>query len=500
LDSKDWWPCKQVLEDKADSTEMIITTQSTNKVGSSGLLVSSTILPGNKIKNIWKSKYPIAYYLISFAVGPYAEYDQYAHIDGLSDSVFIQSYLISNSSYLNQHKAAIEKTKLCMNLFSHLFGYFPFREEKYGYCVTPWPLGAMENQTMTTIGSAGLDTTAINYSGYNYFYTAHELAHSWFGDYVTCGSGNDVWLNEGFASYCEYIALQSIYSQNIADKWINEAKSTTMKVPGGSIYYDGSLLGNDDYRLAYKKGALLLHMLRYEIGNDSVFYDILKSYLIKYANKTALGLDFKAVLEEKTGRDFTDFFNQWYFGEGYPIFNIQCNQSNDSLYITSIQTKSISTALLFKMHFMLLLKYAGGDTTLMLFQSQPTENFIIPFSRNITTIVFDPGNWLLAKSTVKVTAIEDNPQADLKSFRLSQNYPNPFNPETIIQYSIPERSYVNLKLYDVLGREIATLVNEVKSSGDYSVKFNCKNIANGVYIYRLQAGNYDISRKLIILK
>ena len=500
-DAKGWFPCKQVLDDKADSTEMIITTESTNKAGSNGKLISATNQPDNKIRYIWKSNYPIAYYLISFAVGPYTEYDTYAKIDGLADSVFIQNYLFNGSPLLNQHKVAIEKIKLCMNLFSHLFGVYPFAGEKYGHCITGWPWGAMENQTMTTIGYEALDTTANLYAGVvYYFYSAHELAHSWFGDYVTCGKWNDLWLNEGFASYCEYIALQAIDSKINADKWINDAKTTAMSLPGGSVYYSDSLALLDDYRLSYKKGPLLLHMLRFEIGNDSVFYDIMKSYLIKYANKTALGLDFKAVLEEKTGRDFTDFFNQWYFGVGYPIFNIQLNQINDSLYITSKQTKSISTALLFKMHFMLQLKFAGGDTTLMLFQSQPTENFIIPFSRQVTSIVFDPGNWLLAKSTVKITGIEDNLQADVKSFRLSQNYPNPFNPETVIQYSIPEKSYVNLKLYDVLGREITTLVNEFKSSGDYSVKFNCKNLADGVYIYRLQAGNYDVSRKLIILK
>jgi hypothetical protein len=97
---------------------MIITTEASNKAGSNGVLISLTYLPGNKVKYVWKSKYPVAYYLISFAVGPYIEYNAYAKIDGIADSVLIQNYLINGSTFLNQHKITIEKTKFCMNLFN----------------------------------------------------------------------------------------------------------------------------------------------------------------------------------------------------------------------------------------------------------------------------------------------------------------------------------------------------------------------------------------------
>lgn len=497
LNAKRWFPCKQVLDDKADSTEVIITTESTNKAGSNGLLVSTTNLPGNKVRYRWKSNYPVAYYLISIAVGPYIEYNTYVHIAGLKDSVLIQNYLINDEELLPKHYTAIRKIKQCLDLFSRLYGAYPFRKEKYGHCVDGWPLGAMENQTMTTIGYKAFDTTAVSYYDYYNWYSVHELAHSWFGDYITCSTWDDYWLNEGFASYLgEYVALQNIESQASADKWIRDAIKTAVALPGGSIY--GHII--DSYALSYKKSSLILHMLRFELNNDSLFFNIFRSYLSKFGNKTASTLDFKSVVEESTGKDFSYFFDQWVFGEGYPIFSIEYYQSNDTLYITSKQTASISRASLFKMPFNLRLNFPDSAATIRLYQEKAIEKFIIVLNKTVTSVTFDPEFWLLAKSLVKLTGIEETPMQIIKQFRLEQNYPNPFNSETVINYSVSKLSFVTLKVYDMLGREIKVLVNENKPAGDYSLRFNSENLANGIYFYRLQSGSYETSQKLVILK
>ena len=152
------------------------------------------------------------------------------------------------------------------------------------------------------------------------------------------------------------------------------------------------------------------------------------------------------------------------------------------------------------MHFQLQLKYTGGDTTLMLYQSQASENFVIPFNKIVSGLVFDPKIWLLAKSIVQISGIEENREVVVKSFNLAQNYHYSFNFETTIEYSIPERNFISLKIYDLLGRETATLVSEVKASDKYSVKFNSGDLANGVYIYKLSAGSFETSRKLVVLK
>ena len=85
-------------------------------------------------------------------------------------------------------------------------------------------------------------------------------------------------------------------------------------------------------------------------------------------------------------------------------------------------------------------------------------------------------------------------------YKLEQNYPNPFNPNTTIKYTIPSQSFVQLKVYDVLGNEVATLVDEEKSIGSYTVSFNALNIPSGVYFYSLTAGDFTQTKKMILMK
>jgi len=88
----------------------------------------------------------------------------------------------------------------------------------------------------------------------------------------------------------------------------------------------------------------------------------------------------------------------------------------------------------------------------------------------------------------------------INSYDLAQNYPNPFNPSTVIKYQLPEQGFVTLKIYDILGREVKTLVNEFKSKGRYSINFNAGNLASGVYIYRIKVNDFSTAKKLLLMK
>ena len=109
------------------------------------------------------------------------------------------------------------------------------------------------------------------------------------------------------------------------------------------------------------------------------------------------------------------------------------------------------------------------------------------------------GVWMRPLSEM-ITGVEDKQNNLPTNFSLQQNYPNPFNPSTTINYSVPKTSFVTIKVYNVLGREIKTLVNEKKSFGNYSVQFSGSSLSSGIYFYRMQSGNYSQTKKLIILK
>ncbi|MBW7915041.1 MAG: hypothetical protein H3C54_15355, partial [Taibaiella sp.] len=189
--SKDWWPCKQSLQDKIDSAEIWITVPDSLKAGSNGLLQRITPLPGNKSRYEWKTNYPTTYYLLSVAVSNYTDYSFAKQLPG-GENVLVQNYVYNHPSLMDTYKNGIDSTGEMLHFFSELFGTYPFYKEKYGHCMAP-VFGGMEHQTMTTL------------QHFRYPLVVHELAHQWFGNHVTCATWRDIWINEGFASYSEYL-------------------------------------------------------------------------------------------------------------------------------------------------------------------------------------------------------------------------------------------------------------------------------------------------------
>lgn len=481
--SRIWWPCKQNLKDKADSVTIYLTTNVSNRTGSNGLLRQiDTLAGGTEVRYKWVTNYPIDYYLISFAAGPYKEIKTFAPVHEGSDSIMIQSFLDSTCSRYQFHLKVIEKTKKLFALYSDLFGDYPFKDEKYGYCISGPGLGAMENQTLTTIGSDAMDTTAVlYYNTYNYWYTAHELGHSWFGDYVTCADWNDLWLNEGFASYVEYIALQNIESQNSADNWMNFAHTLIKSDPGGSVY------GSDDDRLVYKKGAAILHILRYEINNDPLFFAVLKNYLNDFKESAATALDFKHVAETTTGLDFTNFFDQWYFGEGYPLFDITWYQDNDTLIITSVQTSSSSNTKLFKTPFDLKIFSSAGDTLVRLYQGSNNEVFKLYHPVPADSIEIDPKHWLIQKSSVHLGIEEAHGSF---TFRVT---PNPAKDKVNIEVSKEVIAGNTLmSVYNIQGQ----LVFQKRLKNE-KTEIDITRFAEGVYLIKLNNHKETVVSKFV---
>jgi aminopeptidase N len=488
--SKDWFPCKENLEDKADSVHVYITTDYGLKAVSNGIHTGTTFFPNGKVRYEWKSNYPIAYYLISIAVADYIEYNIEARPAGLSNPIFIQNFLYNRPGCLDTYRDQIDVTIPIMELFCDLFDSYPFREEKYGHYM--WPRGGgMEHQTMTGMGN------------FEFYLVAHELGHSWFGNYVTCATWQDIWINEGFATYAGYLA-----TENLGPEYADEERAyrfeRAMMEPDGSVYVPVNEVDDPSRifsgNLSYSKGMALIHMIRFELQDDEVFFRTLRNFISRFAYNVATGLDFKEVLEETSGIDFTDFFDQWYFGAGYPIYELTWEQQDQTVILQSSQTTSSALTTLFKMPMEYRLFYPGGDTTVRVYHSTNEETYYIHEYQTIDSIQVDPDNWVL-NGTAIVEEITQKKSSG-SSFSI---YPNPnrgsftfklINGGEESRHKDPSQD-ITVEVYNVIGQQVyGSRYEGCLPYLTYTVETG--NLARGIYFVRFGHGKSSEIKKIII--
>ncbi len=379
----EWFPCKQVLTDKADSSAVSVTTTLPNKVGSNGVLRRTVPLPGNKVRYEWSSRHPIAYYLISVAIAPYVEYTTAASLpDG--SRVPVVNYIYDQAS-LAYHQAGIDQTGRLLGNFSQLVDNYHFADEKYGHSMAPIG-GGMEHQTMTTLQDFGFTLVA------------HELFHQWFGDNVTCASWQDIWLNEAFASYGEYLSMQAFDTPANARAWMDDAQARARLEPAGTVYVPDTTNVSRifSYNLTYKKGAAVVHLLRYLCHDDARFFRVLRAYQRQYGNSTARTVDLQRLFEAELGQSLDYFFAQWYRGNGYPIFNVRWNQVGNALFLqTNEAVTSGATPAFFQAEVEYQLTFQDGSTRVVrLSQTQASQGFTVPVSGAVAAVAVDPAGWL----------------------------------------------------------------------------------------------------------
>ncbi len=473
-----WFACKQDLLDKADSVYVFITVDENLKAGSNGLLTAITNVGENKHRYEWKSYYPIDFYLISIAIADYTEYNIYSKPKVLNgDSILIQNYLYNNYYDLSGQKEGIDATADLISLFSDKYSLYPFWKEKYGHSYAPLG-GAMEHQTMTTTGS------------HEFYIIAHELGHQWFGNNVTCANWQDIWINEGFASYSEYLAYEFILDKAKADKWLNNAQNYARESKSGSVYVPFNEVHDEDrifsWSLTYRKGLCLVHMIRKEMNNDELFFKTLQDFQLHFKDSNAIGDDFREFATNTSGIDFTNFFNEWYYGEGYPTYIAEWQQENSELKIKIKQMTTASSTPFFTNTIDFTIKTGAKDSTIRLKPTKEEEIFTIDFSETITKIEMDKANDILKGLNSK---IEHNPNLTINekisSFKC---YPNPFNAELIF-VSTTEKEQ-NIQIIDISGRVQYETNNTSK-------KIDTKAWSNGTYIVKVQTQDRTEIYKLV---
>jgi aminopeptidase N len=261
---------------------------------------------------------------------------------------------------------------------------------------------------------------------------------------------------------------------------------------------------------SYSKGSSVLHMLRGVVGDES-FFNILKAYSSdpEVAYDVAETSDFQRVCETITGMDLDYFFEEWIYGENYPKYTYTWgfSENEDGTYSVNLNLSQIknSNPKFFIMPIDIKIYYQNGDSTFTVFNNLNIQEFSFLLNSRPHKLEFDPNNKILKEIISFSTSVKN--EYFINEFKLGQNYPNPFNPITKINYSVPqginfELSYQNviLKGYDVLGREITTLVNEAKQPGNYEVIFNATNLSTGIYYYKLSSGNFVETKKMVVLK
>ena len=464
----EWFPCKQVLTDKADSTDVWVTTSMPNKVGSNGVLERTVSLPNNKVRYEWKSRHPIDYYLISVAVAPYLEYVNYANPVG-GPRVPIVNY-VYNQATLNYYQTELDRTPGFIESFSTQFGLYPFANEKYGHSMAPLG-GGMEHQTMTT------------QDGFDFTLTAHELCHQWWGNNVTCASWSDIWLNEGFASYGEYLSLQAFSTPANARNWMNNAHLYAQR-SGGSLYVADTTNVNRifDYYLTYKKGAGVVHMLRYLLNDDVKFFRALRTYQTQFGGSTARTVDLQRVFEAEAGRPLGYFFQQWFTGRGYPTFTGRWNQGGSSFVLRVTETASVPAVTpFFDTEVDYRLTFSNGTTqTVRLRQSQPTQTFSLTINGTVTSVAVDPNQWVMDLPTTAPT--RDN---TLLATRATAGNP------AIVLFPNPCRDQLQLSALPIIGQATAlvldatgrTVLRQVVAAAQPQI--DTHTLAPGLYYLRL---------------
>ena len=472
--AKDWWPCKQSLNDKIDSIDVHIITPTPYRSTSNGVLVSETTNAGFTEAH-WKHRHKIPAYLISIASTNYVDYSDYV-LYSPSDSIRVHNYTYPER--LAADMTASVEVKNFMPVFNNLFGLYPYADEKYGHSITNLG-GGMEHTTMTTQG------------GFNYEVTAHELAHQWFGDLVTCGTWEDIWLNEGFATYLTGMIYENFSPTYYWPLWKSLNSSHIMQQPGGSVKVDdttdvGRIFSS---RLTYSKGAYVLHMARWIMG-DSAFFAGCNNYLYDpqlnhgYATTPQL----KAHFEAAYGSSLTYFFDDWYSGEGYPTYQVHMDYGNNGdVVFTLNQTQSHPSVSFFELPVPIkIFGPFGQDTTVVLNNTINGQQFTVNPGFWVDSIQFNPEIWILAKVSGITLGTEDeiNIQANI--------YPNPAM--DVLNVRLPENlTNLQYKIYDLSGKIILTSGLDQGSL----ISISTQTLASGTYIIELYSGEKFFRKKFV---
>lgn len=467
-----WYPCKDGPQDKADSMYMDITIKDTTVNGINLIAVSNGILEGidrsvtaaRTFK--WRHRYPIVPYYVMLAVSNYEIIRQQYH--GVTSS-FPLIYYVFKENYAAS-LTGVSQLPQVFDIFSKLYGDYPFSREKYGITELGF-YGGIENQT---------NTIQNNLSAAAFYTSVHELAHEWFADMITCSDWHHGWLNEGFASYSEALVNEHLYGKASYHNYM-----TNFEYYGGGTVYLPS--DTDAFKIfetiIYDKGAYVLHMLRGVLG-DSVFfkclYDYAKDSTFRYSNATTE--DFVNICKKVSGQNLQTFFQQWIYDAYYPIYKYNFSSSSKNsvnLYLRQDQGPLYGWRPIFEMPLPIRFQFLSGkDTTVTVVNDNLFQYYSFEFSDSVTGVQIDPNKWVLRK-------VSYDPSISVTSNRIRYHndmtvFPNPADQEIQLVFNTEATAAWQVEIDNVLGEKVfEKSIENINHKG--SMSFDISSLQKGIY-------------------
>ncbi|MEN9326554.1 MAG: hypothetical protein RI943_975 [Bacteroidota bacterium] len=463
--ARDWWPCKQDLNDKINSFDMYITAPATFNSVSNGL-EQSRIVTGANATTHFKHLYPIPAYLIVLNVTNYEVYNQQGGLGTVASPYFpIINYLYPETNTAST-QTQLGVTPTIINFFESILEPYPFRNEKYGHAQFGWG-GGMEHTTVSSMFNFSRDLIA------------HEMAHQWFGDKITCGTWKDIWLNEGLTEYMSGMVYEFLDGASTFVNWkSNKITSITSQLGGATYLTDaGALNVNTIFssRLTYNKGSMITHMLRWKLG-DVKFFQALKSYLADpaLAYGYAVTANLKSHLEAAdNGNSLTEFFNDWLYNQGYPTYTITAqNWGTGQVKIIVNQTQSHSSVSFFEMPLEIRLTGSGAQVLdVVVNNTTNAQEFIVSVPFVVTGVAFDPNKHIISKNNTATLGTET---FDMNS--AISVYPVPSENELTIQFPSNVTLY-KVEIYNNLGQLLKT---------DFKNILDISGLSSGVHFLKIE--------------
>jgi aminopeptidase N len=475
-DARYWFPCKDDPSDKA-SLLMTVNIPTQFVVLSNGTLIEMEEAGLDLVRFVWQEDYPIATYLISIAAAPFLIADNVFHWKG--DELLLEYYVYPADLYRGEEalKAVIEM----LDFYSPYIGDYPFFSDKYSMSEVPFrEATAMENQTATTMRDAAMDNEEV---------IAHELAHHWWGNALTPQSFTDIWLNEGFSTYFDALFTEFKYGEEAFLKRMDDFYNYV--VSDGSLAYP---IYNPPpqylFGLAvYMKGAWVLHMLRYEVG-DQLFNYIIREYYERYNYLNVITANFVEIVESESDRSFDIFFDQWLNYGGMPLLIGAWEQNRDlvELVIRQEQLQPV-----YEFNLEVLIEGLSNDTLLLVPVTQKETQLRFSFGDPISKMIIDPHKKIFSTNNSPVYYIPSQTG-------LVWLYPNPFNGSVTITYQLERAEKIEIVIYNVLGQVVEKLLDDRKTTGVYQIEWDGSGYASGTYYCAMiTEGSSDI-QKLTLIK